>query len=68
MLTQLAWVEFICPKFCVFENVPRFLFTELHNKATGTAVHSGYIKFLVSALVKLGYGAPCADAYFIFTD
>jgi DNA (cytosine-5)-methyltransferase 1 len=53
ILSQLAWVDFLKPRFCVFENVPCFLFSKLQHTEKGP-VEQGYIKFLIQAMRKLG--------------
>ena len=58
MLNLLSWVDFLKPKFCIFENVRGFLQWNLHATQAGTyraegPVEKGGLKFLVHALLSM---------------
>ncbi|KAI0275412.1 S-adenosyl-L-methionine-dependent methyltransferase, partial [Gloeopeniophorella convolvens] len=60
ILNLLSWVDFLAPKFCVFENVRGFLGYNLgavqrdeHHTAGGIAM--GGLKLLVQAMLSMNY-------------
>ena len=58
ILNLLAWVDFLKPKFCFFENVKGFLNYNLHATQAGKhrvegGIRMGGLKFLVHALVSM---------------
>ncbi|KAI0756373.1 S-adenosyl-L-methionine-dependent methyltransferase [Daedaleopsis nitida] len=60
MLTLLAWVDFLRPKYCFFENVRGFLRYNLHASQAGKhkvkgGIDKGGLKFMVHALLSMGY-------------
>ncbi|KAL0068402.1 hypothetical protein AAF712_004480 [Marasmius tenuissimus] len=61
ILNALSWVDFLKPKYCLFENVPAFKDEKLsipHTQRTDgirDAVQSGYFKLLLRALLEMGY-------------
>ncbi|KAI0747841.1 S-adenosyl-L-methionine-dependent methyltransferase [Daedaleopsis nitida] len=60
MLTLLAWVDFLRPKYCYFENVRGFLKYNLHATQAGRhrvegGIDKGGLKFLVHALLSMDY-------------
>ncbi|TDL19401.1 S-adenosyl-L-methionine-dependent methyltransferase [Rickenella mellea] len=60
ILNVLAWVDYLKPKFCVFENVRGFLSYNLNAVQAGPhkligGIPMGGLKFLVRVLVTLGY-------------
>ncbi|KAK1226494.1 hypothetical protein PQX77_010578 [Marasmius sp. AFHP31] len=61
ILNALSWVDFLKPKYCLFENVPAFKEEKLsipHTQRTDgirDAVQSGYFKLLLRALLEMGY-------------
>ncbi|KAI0652489.1 S-adenosyl-L-methionine-dependent methyltransferase [Trametes meyenii] len=60
MLNLLSWVDFLQPKYCLFENVRGFLSYNLHAHQAGRyrvegGIKMGGLKFLVQALLTMGY-------------
>ena len=58
ILNLLSWVDFLRPKYCVFENVRGFLRYNLHAYQAGKhrvegGVEMGGVKFLVRALLAM---------------
>ena len=70
ILNLLSWVDFLEPKFCFFENVRGFLQYNLNAvqasryKVSG-GIHMGGLKFLVRALVTMGYAPAPHNAHFV---
>ena len=60
ILTVLSWVDYLKPKYCVFENVKGFLQYNLmavqtsRHRVTG-GIDKGGLKFLIRSLITLGY-------------
>ena len=59
ILTLLSWVDFLRPKYCLFENVRGFLSYGLHASSDGRhrakgEIGKGGLKFIVSALIAMG--------------
>lgn len=60
ILSPLAWIDHLRPKYCLFENVRGFLKFNLNATQAGRhrvegGIEIGGLKFLVRALVTLGY-------------
>ncbi|KAI0368858.1 S-adenosyl-L-methionine-dependent methyltransferase [Pilatotrama ljubarskyi] len=60
LLNLLSWVDFLRPKYCIFENVRGFLSYNLHARQAGKyrvegGIAMGGVKFLVHALLAMGY-------------
>ena len=60
ILTVLSWIDYIRPKFILFENVQGFLGHRLNAEQDGKyavrgGIESGGLKFLVRTLTALGY-------------
>ena len=60
ILNLLSWVDFLKPKYCFFENVRGFLRYNLHARQADKhnvkgGIHTGGLKFLVHALLSMGY-------------
>lgn len=60
ILNLLSWVDFLRPKYCVFENVRGFLRYNLHAYQAGKhrlegGVEMGGLKFLIRALLAMRY-------------
>jgi len=60
ILNLLSWVDFLEPKYCIFDNVRRFLSYNLnaiqvdeHQTAGGISI--GKLKFLVHAMLAMKY-------------
>jgi DNA (cytosine-5)-methyltransferase 1 len=61
ILPTLSWMDFLRPKFCVFENVRGFLNYSLGATQAGRhkvegGIPMGGLKFLLHALVTMKYG------------
>ena len=59
MLNLLSWVDYLRPKYCVFENVRGFLSYNLNASQAGRhrvrgGIKTGGVKFLVHALLTMG--------------
>ena len=62
ILNLHSWVDFLKPKYCFFENVRGFLRYNLHARQADKhnvkgGIHTGGLKFLVHALLSMGYVA-----------
>ncbi|PIL29860.1 DNA methyltransferase [Ganoderma sinense ZZ0214-1] len=60
ILNLLSWVDYLRPKYCVFENVRGFLSYNLNASQAGRhrvrgGIKMGGLKFLVHALLTMGY-------------
>ncbi|KAL0569980.1 hypothetical protein V5O48_011973 [Marasmius crinis-equi] len=60
ILNALSWIDFLKPKFCLFENVPAFKDEKLNVPyAQRNGIHGeiqgGYFKLLLRALLDMGY-------------
>ncbi|KZT70140.1 S-adenosyl-L-methionine-dependent methyltransferase [Daedalea quercina L-15889] len=60
ILNLLSWVDFLKPKYCVFENVRGFLNYNLHAYQAGRyrvegGIEMGGLKFLVQAMLAMRY-------------
>lgn len=63
ILNLLSWVDFLQPKYCVFENVRGFLQFSLKSVQKNKyrvqgGIPQGGLKFLVYALLAMGYVFP----------
>jgi DNA (cytosine-5)-methyltransferase 1 len=58
ILNVLSWVDFLKPKFCIFENVRGFLSFNLNTTQAGIhrvegGIEMGGLKFIIHALVEM---------------
>jgi DNA (cytosine-5)-methyltransferase 1 len=58
ILNVLSWVDFLKPKFCIFENVRGFLSFNLNATQAGIhrvegGIEMGGLKFVIRALVEM---------------
>ena len=60
ILNLLSWVDFLQPKYCVFESVRRFVSynlnaTQVDEHQTTGGISMGGLKFLVHAMLAMKY-------------
>jgi DNA (cytosine-5)-methyltransferase 1 len=60
ILNLLSWVDFLEPKYCVFENVRGFLSynlnaTQMDEHRTVGGINMGGLKFLVQAMLSMKF-------------
>ncbi|KAH7886266.1 S-adenosyl-L-methionine-dependent methyltransferase [Phlebopus sp. FC_14] len=64
ILSVLSWVDFLKPKYCIFENVKGFLQFNLRSHQRGPyavtgGIPMGGLKFVIRALLDMGYQFRC---------